>query len=137
MPDIKGGCLCGQVRYSADGEPRFVSVCHCTDCQQFSGSAFVAVIGVPRSLVQVSGTLKTFTKNGASGHPIHRHFCPECGSSVMDEAEALAGITMIGVGTLDDPSWVRPSSEIFCGSAQPWVQLGGEMKRFAGTPAKD
>lgn len=136
MSEIKGGCLCGQVRYSSEGEPRFVGVCHCTDCQKFSGSPFSTVIGVPRSSVQVSGTLKTFTKNGSSGQPIHRYFCPECGSSVMDEADVLAGIAMIGVGTLDDSSWVRPGSEIFCDSAQPWVKLGGEMKRFARAPVK-
>ena len=136
MSEIKGGCLCGQVRYRADGEPRFVGVCHCTDCQKFSGSPFSTVIGMSRSSVEVSGTLKTFTKNGSSGQPIHRHFCPECGSSVMDEADALAGIAMIGTGTLDDPSWVRPGAEIFCDSAQPWVELGGEMQRFSGAPVK-
>jgi hypothetical protein len=49
----------------------------------------------------------------------------------MDEADALAGIVTVYVGTLVDRSWVKPSSEIFCDSAQPWVQRGGGMKRFA------
>jgi len=39
-------------------------------------------------------------------------------------------ITIIPVGTLDNPSWVTPSMEIYCDDAQPWVQLGGGMKRF-------
>jgi hypothetical protein len=29
---------------------------------------------------------------------------------------------------------VKPRSQIYCDSAQPWVQLGGEMKRFAKMP---
>lgn len=134
MAQIEGGCLCGLVRYSTDSEPTFVSVCHCSDCQKFSGSAFATVIGIPAAALKVAGRLKTFTKPGDSGKPIHRRFCPECGSGVMDEADALPSIVMLYAGTLDDRSWVKPLSEIYCASAQPWVKLGGQMKRFAKTP---
>ena len=44
MPTITGGCLCGKIRYRADAEPAFVGLCHCRDCQKFTGSAFAAVI---------------------------------------------------------------------------------------------
>ena len=135
MAQIEGGCLCGRVRYSADAEPAFVGVCHCTDCQKFSGSAFATVVGVPAAALRVTGTLKTFTKVGDSGKPIHRRFCPECGCGIMDEADALPAVAMINVGTLDDRSWVQPVSQMYCGSAQSWVQLGGEMKCFAKMPA--
>jgi hypothetical protein len=43
MPQITGGCLCGVVRFSANAEPAFVGICHCKDCQKFSGSAFAVV----------------------------------------------------------------------------------------------
>ena len=62
MPTITGGCLCGKIRYSADAEPAFVGLCHCHDCQKFTGSAFAAVIGLPKSAVTVTGALKGFTK---------------------------------------------------------------------------
>src|SRR5215467_12737617 len=62
MPEIAGGCLCGKVRYSATGEPAFVGVCHCTDCQKFTGSAFAIVIGVPKPALKVEGTLATYSK---------------------------------------------------------------------------
>jgi len=134
MPSINGGCLCGQVRYSAETEPRFVGLCHCRDCQRFSGSAFAVVIALPKSALSVQGPLKSFTKAGDSGKPIHRLFCSECGASVMDEAEALPGMVMITGGTLDDQSWVKPTTQIYCASAQPWVQVGGEMKKFDRLP---
>src|SRR5579862_6696199 len=101
MAEISGGCLCGQVRYSASVEPIFVGVCHCTDCQKFSGSAFAAVIGVPKAAVTVTGTLKTFTKNGDSGQPMSREFCPECGSGIMDVAALMPEVAMLNIGTLD------------------------------------
>jgi hypothetical protein len=134
MAHIEGRCLCGRVHYVGDAEPAFVGVCHCADCQRFGGSAFAIFVAVPRTALTVTGTLKTFTKPGDTGKPVHRRFCPECGSSVMDEADALPGIAMMYAGTLDDRSWVKPRSQIYCDSAQPWVQLGGEMKRFAKMP---
>jgi hypothetical protein len=134
MPQIAGGCLCGKVRYSANGDPAFVGVCHCTDCQKFTGSAFGAIVGVPKPALKVEGTLTTYTKTGESGKSIRRSFCPVCGSSVCDEADALPDIVMLGVGTLDDSGWVKPGMQIYCDSAQPWVHLQGEMKSFPKMP---
>ena len=134
MAHIEGGCLCGQVHYSADADPLFAGVCHCIDCQRFSGSAFSTVIALPAAALKATGPLRTFTKPGDSGKPIHRRFCPECGCGILDEADALPGIAMVYVGTLDDRSWVKPTSEIYCASAQPWVDLGGNMKRFSKGP---
>jgi hypothetical protein len=135
MARLEGGCLCGRARYSADAEPAFVGVCHCGDCQRFSGSAFSTVIGIPATALKLTGVVKTFTKVGDSGKAIHRRFCLECGSGIVEEAEALPDVVMLSAGTLDDRSWVKPASQIYCDSAQPWVQLGGEMKRFAKMPS--
>jgi hypothetical protein len=135
LTHIEGGCLCGSVRYSADTEPVFVGVCHCTDCQRFTGSAFGTVVALAAPALKLTGTLKTFTKSGDTGKSIHRRFCPECGSGIIDEAEAFPGVVMVNVGTLDDRSWVKPQSEVFCDSAQPWVRLDEESKRFGKMPA--
>jgi hypothetical protein len=132
---IEGGCLCGKVRYSADTEPAFVGVCHCKNCQKGTGAAFAVVVGVAKPALDVQGTLQTFTGRGDSGKPTYRRFCPECGSTLIDEAEALPNVTMILAGTLDDASWLKPTMEIFCDSAQPWVSLGGERQRFPKMPA--
>ncbi len=131
---IEGGCLCGKVRYSADAEPAFVGLCHCTNCQKGSGSAFNIVVALPKPAVGVAGALTTFEGRGDSGKATYRRFCPECGSPVIDEAEVMPDIVMIMAGTLDDTSWVKPAMEIYCDSAQPWVSLGGAQQRFAKMP---
>lgn len=128
MPEIKGGCLCGAVRYTASAEPALVGVCHCRDCQKFTGSAFGFFIGVARSAFEIQGVLKTFTKPGDSGNPIVRRFCPECGSSVVEEPPGRPDLAIINAGTLDDPSAVTPTMEIYCDRELPWVRLDGTQR---------
>jgi hypothetical protein len=134
MPQITGGCLCGKVHYTADTEPAFVGICHCKDCQKFSGSAFAVVVGVPEAAFSVQGKLATYSKTGDTGKSVERQFCPECGSSIAEATGTMPGIAMITSGTLDDSSWVKPAMQLFRDSAQRWVQLGGEMQRFSKMP---
>jgi hypothetical protein len=130
MPQMNGGCLCGHVRYSANVDPIFSAVCHCKTCQKQTGTAFRVVVAVPQSAVSVQGSSNTYTRTGDSGQQVVNRFCPHCGSTVLIEPVALPGTTIIPVGTLDDPSWVRPSLEIYFDDAQPWVELGGDRQRF-------
>jgi hypothetical protein len=135
MPAIVGGCLCGQVRYKANAEPVFTGICHCKDCQKETGTAFGLVIAVPQAAVSIEGAPKTYARKGDSGKENVRRLCPNCGSTILSEPAALPGVSIIRAGTLDDPSWLQPTMEIYCDSAQPWVQLGGGMKRFAKMPS--
>ena len=134
MPEISGGCLCGKVRFTANGDPGFVGICHCRNCQRQSGSAFAVVLGFPVAAVAVQGELKTYTDTGDSGKSLFRRFCPECGSSISTEVEVMPGMIILKAGTLDDPITVKPMMQIYCDSAQPWVSLGGEMKCFPKMP---
>ena len=87
MATITGGCLCGAVRYTAEADPSSATICHCRDCQKFTGSALAVLVAVPAAAVIFTGTgaLKTFSSLGGSGKPILRRFCPECGSSIAEE----------------------------------------------------
>ena len=135
MPEIKGGCLCGQVRYSATAEPMFTGVCHCTSCQKQSGSAFSIVIAVPLPALSIQGSPKAYSSKGDSGKEVTSRFCPNCGSTILSEPALMPGAAILRAGTLDDTSGLKPTMEIYCDSARPWVSLGGGMKRFAKMPA--
>jgi len=130
MPQITGGCLCGKIRYSATADPVFTGVCHCRNCQKQSGTAFSIVVGVPAPSLSVQGEMKTYHDKGDSGQAVERRFCPDCGSPILTEVAVMPGVAILKAGTLDDPSGLKPGMEIFCDSAQPWVQLGGTMQRF-------
>src|SRR5260370_40875309 len=130
MPQMNGGCLCGQVRYSAEVDPIFSAVCHWKTCQKQTGTAFRIVVAVPLSAVSIQGAPNTYLRAGNSGQQVVNRFCPCCGATGVIEPAALTGTARIPAGTLSDPSWVRPSMEYYCDNAQPWVQLGGGMQRF-------
>jgi hypothetical protein len=134
MATITGGCLCGRVRYRTSAAPTYTGVCHCRNCQRFTGSAFEVVLGFPKGEVVLEGEVKIYHDISDAGRPIYRGFCPNCGSGVTSEVTLLPGVLAILAGTLDDPSAVRPTMELYCSSAQPWVGLAGERKRFAHMP---
>jgi hypothetical protein len=131
MAEIKGGCLCGAVRYTAEGDPGSATVCHCRDCQKFTGSAFAALVLVPKSGFAFTGPVKTHTGVGGSGLPILRHFCSECGSSLGEEPGTRPGMVILTVGTFDEPATASPGREIFRDDAIPWVHIAGDIPRFA------
>ena len=135
MPKIEGGCICGDIRYSASGEPVVTSICHCRDCQKQTGSAFVEVVAVPNEAFSVQGRLQTFTTAADSGRTKNLKFCPRCGSPVFLKAEAFPGIALIMGGTLDDASWLKPTMALYCDSAQPWLAIAHEMKSFPRMPS--
>jgi len=134
MANITGGCLCGRVRYTVNGEPAFSGLCHCRNCQRYTGSAFEALIAFPAASVSVQGELKTYDDTGDSGLPVHRRFCPNCGSGVVNEVDVLPGVTIVLAGTLDDPAAFKPTMDVYWSSAQPWVHTSSERTRFPKMP---
>jgi hypothetical protein len=134
VAEIKGGCLCGAVRYTAEGDLGSATVCHCRDCQKFTGSAFATLLAVSKTALRIEGPVKTHTGVSGSGKPILRHFCPECGSSIAEEPGTRPGMAILCVGTFDDPGMVMPAREIFRDDALSFVRVTGDMQRFAKRP---
>jgi hypothetical protein len=136
MANISGHCLCGNVTYSADAEPVAQALCHCEDCQRQTGTAFSIVIGVPTDAFTVEGdTLSWYETTGAvHGTPTRRHFCSNCGSPIFSSVEVAPNLVYIKAGTLDDPSWLVPTMEVFTRSAQPWAPRLHEGMKFETMP---
>ncbi len=136
MGDISGGCLCGAVRYSTAAEPAMIAVCHCVDCQKQSGGAFSVNVLVPNDQLEMVGeTLTQYKINGASGQNVTRNFCNRCGSPISTVLDAFGGLAAIKSGTLDDRSWVKPTIQIWCDSAQPWGVLAGDLQKAPQNPS--
>jgi hypothetical protein len=135
---LDGRCLCGRLTYRCDGEPLVTAVCHCEDCQRQTGSAFSIFVVVPRATLRVEGdTLATYVTSGAdTGEGRQRQFCSKCGSPVVTLLAEQPELAVIKAGTLNDRSWLSPTLEVWCGSAQPWLAPIENSRRLArGVPA--
>ncbi len=120
MEPMTGGCACRAIRYEIRAEPIRMLKCHCRDCQRASGSAYAALMVVPKETFRVEGEPRYFDLTGDSGMPISRGFCPQCGSPVAIMLAAVPEVVVIQAASLDDPSRFAPTYELFTSYAQPW-----------------
>jgi len=120
---IDGSCHCGAVRYEAEIDPDAVYLCHCADCQAISGSPFRWAVSVPaEDYTLLSGTPKTYVKTSERGSKNHQVFCPDCASPLYSTFADGGGRTLnLRLGTARQRDQLRPSSEFWCRSAQPWL----------------
>ena len=128
---IDGGCHCGNISYEADIDPEKVIVCHCTDCQALSGSAFRTVAFVPESNFDLQkGSLKIYVKTADSGNKREQSFCPECGTHIY--ATSVGGddrVLGLRVGTVRQRAQLRPRKQYWCQSALDWVEDLGAVEK--------
>lgn len=124
---IDGRCHCGALSFVAEVDPDKVEVCHCTDCQTLSGSAFrVVVPAEPGTFKLLSGEPKTYVKTAESGNRRVQAFCPTCGTALF--AHALAGephirppIIGLRVGAIAQRAHLPPRSQYWTRSRLHWV----------------
>lgn len=130
MGQLDGHCLCGKSTYTCDGEPVTTFLCHCTDCQRGSGSAFSIVVGVDRDALHMAGDrIGSYTTVGEdTKEEVVRQFCAACGSPLVSLPEATPDMAFIKAGTLDDRSWLEPEMEIWSRSAHPYVTHDEEAR---------
>ena len=134
---LSGGCACGAIRYECTSDPLLMFNCHCRDCQRASGSAYAAIVAVPKAAVQMHGEPRYHRIVGGAGKAIERGFCPSCGSHLADTLERLPDILALQAGSLDDPTVFRPKMDVFTSSAQPWDHMDPKIQKHAqGVPPR-
>ena len=122
--ELKGGCICGRVRYRLKEEPMFVHACHCTDCQRTSGSAFLINMGIDTNDFVVEGDTSFVTLPTTTGEGSDIHYCPHCATYIWCQYHFLhKPVAVVRAGTLDNPDLVSPAYHMFTRSKQSWVQL--------------
>jgi len=130
MGKLDGQCLCGEITYECDADPIMTAICHCSDCQRQTGTAFSIVVGVPRKQFHLHGTPKVFETIGDDrGAPVYRHFCGNCGSPIISILAEADDVAWIKAGTLRDKSWLEPELDAWTDSAQAWVRASTHQDR--------
>ena len=125
---IDGACLCGHVTYEADVDPQKVTVCHCTDCQIGSATAFRTIVPVARGdFVLKTGVLKTYVKTAESGRKRALGFCPECGTAIHGGDPVDPQVYSLRVGTARQRHQLAPGREVWRRSAVGWLASLGHL----------
>jgi hypothetical protein len=129
---IDGTCHCGDITYEADIDPDKIVICHCTDCQTLSGSAFRTVaVTRENGFRLLSGELKVYVKIAESGKPRQQSFCPRCGSPVYSADEGDQPKTYaIRIGTARQRDQLIPKAQIWNHSAQHWLEDLGDISKI-------
>jgi hypothetical protein len=116
---IDGGCHCGSIRYEAVVDPEKVAICHCTDCQTLSGSAYRTV--APASDFKLlGGRPRIYIKTADSGNKRQQGFCAECGTPIYSAPVGDPQVYHLRVGTIRQRTQLPPKVQNWCRSALGW-----------------
>jgi hypothetical protein len=129
---VDGACACGAIRIEAEADPEKTQICHCTDCQTATGSAFRISLPVSGATLKISGKPATYVKTTAeSGRPRVQAFCGNCGTPVYSTSpgEGVQPSYVLRVGILRQRDQLMPRRQIWWRSARPWVTQLGELPK--------
>jgi hypothetical protein len=126
---IDGRCHCGRITFEAEVDPASVTICHCTDCQTLTGSAFRANIPTAAAdFVLRSGTPKSYVKTAESGNKRRHAFCGDCGTPIYACAVEDPPSYSLRVGTITQRAAFSPRRQI-CWDKATYAAGGLRMPR--------
>jgi hypothetical protein len=120
---VHGQCHCGAIDYQAEVDPQTVVICHCSDCQQFAGGPYRAMIRPLPGTLQMTGTPARYTKTGDSGRRRVQAFCGTCGSHLYacDPGETQDNLALRIGAIAERHAFAAPIRQMWCGSALRWA----------------
>jgi hypothetical protein len=130
---ITGGCMCGAVRYTALGAPRFAGYCYCVDCRRASGSGYIPFLGYDSGHVAVTGPLRQVRSRSIRDTEAVRNRCDRCGSLIFGGNHGEGEYTLYA-GSLDDPTHFQPTIAIFTRDRPAWAPCVAGVTEFETMP---
>jgi hypothetical protein len=121
---INGSCHCGFITIEGEADPDKTQICHCTDCQTGTGSAFRISIPVSGTTLKMTGQPSLYLKTTAeSGRPRVQAFCPKCGSPIYSTTpgDGVQPSYTVRVGILRQRDQLTPRRQNWFRSARSWV----------------
>jgi hypothetical protein len=129
---IDGACHCGNIQIEGEADPEKTQICHCTDCQTSTGTAFRVSVPVPGANFKMTGQPTFYLKTTAdSGKPRLQAFCGTCGSPIYSTTpgEGVQPSYTVRVGLLRQRDQLTPRRQNWYRSARAWVtELGAIPK---------
>lgn len=138
MNMMTGECLCGAVKFTAEGTETDYHACHCGMCRRWAGGPF---LGVSVGRLNFEGN-KHIARYDSSDWA-QRGFCRKCGTNLFYYLKA-GDRYVLPVGAFDDAEAFRLVGEIYVDHQPPGYRFAGDLSRMteaeflahigAGTP---
>lgn len=124
---LRGGCLCGAVRYELTAAPIWAHNCYCSRCRKATGASFASNLFVPlEALRYTEGEQRLRSFQPPDAERFRHVFCEVCGSTLPYRNEAR-GRVVVPMGSLDGDPGTRPQAHIFVDSRAPWVEIADDL----------
>jgi hypothetical protein len=119
----KASCSCGNLVLIYNDIITRTSICHCQACKKRTGSAFGVQARLKKAKVSIQGASKKFDRPTDGGAPVHFYFCPNCGSNVYWEIDALPDSIIAPIGAFENKALPAPSFSFYEDCMLSWVRL--------------
>lgn len=127
---IHGSCHCGNIYYQALVNPDRTVICHCTDCQKLTGSAYrVSIPAEEGSFRLIKGKPTIYIKIADSGARRAQAFCSNCGSPLYTYDADQPKVYGLRVGCIEERALLIPRKQKWCRSALKWTQSLASMEK--------
>lgn len=129
---VDGKCHCGELRFTGEIDPERVAICHCSDCQSLSASAYRIIVPMSGDAMKLlTGSPAEYVKIAESGNKRIQAFCKSCGTALWS-CNAVENPTAysVRVGALEQREKLVPKIEIWTRSALPWLPEIADTTKF-------
>ena len=121
---MKGQCLCGAIRFSAQPVDGQVVACHCRQCRKWSGHIWASFRA--RDLrIEDATSLRWF----ASSAHAQRGFCVICGSALFWRADGRAEIA-VSAGAIEAPTGLRMAGHLHVADKGDYYPMPDDLPEF-------
>jgi len=130
---LKGGCLCGQVRFELTESPAGVVDCHCGMCRRWHGGVG-SYVSVPWSALRWTQGEEALVWYRSSPEA-SRAFCRHCGSSLAWRHDVRKRDADVTAGALDQPTGLKTLKHIYVADKADYTALTDGLPQFAASSA--
>lgn len=129
---VEGQCHCGAIAYEARVDPQKAVICHCTDCQVFSGAPFRASVPAGAEDFHIrKGKPRVYVKVADNGNRRAQGFCGDCGSPIYATSADDPKVYNLRLGAVKQRAQIPPLRQIWCESELAW---GQDISGLPGVP---
>ena len=120
-----GHCLCGQLRFTAEGQPQWVGYCHCASCRRHTGSPVACFVNFKSARVRFLGQRTRYQ----SSPGVSRSHCAICGTPIAYETSRRADEIDLYLNSFADPEEFRPQGHAYFSEHIAWFDTADDLPR--------